>query len=422
MDNFGHSDQLSIFYTPPSEGSIENDKWVQIRPLSQVTHGSAVDFNIMGNSMLYVDLSRTRLQVKAKVVKPDGKPFQPGEFATTINMCLQTMWSQVEVSIQQRHVSSGVASRYAFKALIDMLLKANAIEQASIAANQMFYRDTAGAMESVDPEATPVNQGILLRNERIKDNKIVHMEGPLYVDIFQQNRLLLNGLQVAIRLFPNNDAFRLMSNVVGCRLEVMDMVLNVCYVKVHSDVMLAHNEALKSMTAKYFYDESLIKTYSISAGQFSHSVDNVFQGLIPKNVRVALVSSNALNGNYKKKPFNFQNYNLNFCAFYVDGQSLPGEALEPNFKSKNYTDAYHTVFAENNANGLTYKEYEDGYTIYTFELEQKRDTSVRSVKRRGHTKLEIRFVEALPESVTLIVYAKFPQILHVDESRKVILE
>lgn len=422
MDNFGHSDQLSIFYSPPSEGSIENDKWVQIRPLSQVTHGSAVDFNISGNSMLYVDLSRTRLQVKAKVVRPGQKPFQPDEFATPINMFLQTMWSQVEVSIQQRNVSSGVASRYAYKALIDMITKANASVQSSIAATQMFYRDTTGAMESVDPKSAPFNQGLILRNNRFKDNKIVHMEGPLYVDIFQQNRLLLNGLQVAIRLFPNNDAFRLMSNIGDCSLEVVDMVLNVCYVKVHSDVMLAHNEALKSMTAKYFYDESLIKTYSISEGQYAHTVDNVFQGIIPKNVRVALVSSNALNGNREKNPFNFQNYNLNFCAFYVDGQSLPGEALEPNFKSKNYTDAYHSVFAENQSNGLTYKEYEDGYTIYTFELEQKRDASVRSVKKRGHTKLEIRFSEKLPESVTLIVYAKFPQTLHVDESRKVILE
>jgi hypothetical protein len=42
-----------------------------------------------------------------------------------------------------------------------------------------------------------------------------------------------------------------------------------------------------------------------------------------------------------------------------------------------------------------------------------------NVKRRVHCRLELRFARALPESVTLIMYGKFPEILKINQSRSV---
>jgi hypothetical protein len=42
--------------------------------------------------------------------------------------------------------------------------------------------------------------------------------------------------------------------------------------------------------------------------------------------------------------------------------------------------------------------------------------------QQGHTRLELKFAKALPETVTVIAYGKFPALAKIDQSRNVILE
>ena len=38
---------------------------------------------------------------------------------------------------------------------------------------------------------------------------------------------------------------------------------------------------------------------------------------------------------------------------------------------------------------------------------------------KGHTRLEVKFAQPLPEAVTLIAYANFPGLMEIDETRNV---
>lgn len=88
---------------------------------------------------------------------------------------------------------------------------------------------------------------------------------------------------------------------------------------------------------------STIKIASIAEGEFSFSADNMFQGEVPSQLILGLVSSSAVSGNYKRSPFNFQHYDCNFVAMYVDGQSLPAKPLQPQFSEGNYLNAFQTL-------------------------------------------------------------------------------
>lgn len=61
------------------------------------------------------------------------------------------------------------------------------------------------------------------------------------------------------------------------------------------------------------------------------NIDDVFQGDIPESLVVGLVSSRAYSGDYTLNPYNFQHFNCNFAAFYVDGKSVPTNPIEPNY-------------------------------------------------------------------------------------------
>ena len=61
-------------------------------------------------------------------------------------------------------------------------------------------------------------------------------------------------------------------------------------------------------------------------------------------------------------------------------------------------------------------DYVKGYCLYALEIDPYYSFNV---KRQGHCRLEMKFAKPLPESVTLILYATFQEILNIDSSRSV---
>jgi hypothetical protein len=384
MEVQGFSNKLGLFQAPPTETGIENNYWVQIRPTSQITSGGVIDFTVPGNTLQYLNLFETTLRIVCKVVNKDGSDTAITDFATPSNLLLHSLWSQMDVSIGQKAVSPGISTRYPYKAMLDVVMGMNKNEWGSKGVCMMYYRDNYLNMDANIPASSPVNTALFNRHERSKLSKTIDMEGPLYNDIFQQKRLLLNGVAMSIKLYPSSDAFRLLSNKTDYKIEITDAILKVCYVKVSPGILLGHSEALKIGPARYFFDESVIKTFAIASGQYSLTADDIFQGNVPKSLTVALVSSEALNGSFNKNPYNFKNYDVNFCGFYVDGQSCPFEALQPNFDSGAYIAAYITAIKESSLNGITFDEFKSGYTIYKFDLRQSKNGVLSEKKEVIH--------------------------------------
>lgn len=63
-----------------------------------------------------------------------------------------------------------------------------------------------------DPDALSGGKFRLYERAKASENSaFVDLEGPSYMDICQHDRFLNNGVQVAIKLWPNRDSFCLMS-------------------------------------------------------------------------------------------------------------------------------------------------------------------------------------------------------------------
>ena len=113
----------------------------------------------------------------------------------------------------------------------------------------------------------------------------------------------------------------------------------------------------------YLYVSTSCKIASLYNGQYSQSESNLFQGDAPSQLIIGFVSSEAFSGNYKKSPFNFQPFDCNFLALYVDGQSYPAKPLQPNFTEENYVEAYRTWSAFRSDVDVSYAAYGGGYAI-----------------------------------------------------------
>ena len=113
----------------------------------------------------------------------------------------------------------------------------------------------------------------------------------------------------------------------------MDAVFKVCCMKLNPSVTVAQDELLTKSPAVYPHWRSDIKTFSVAQGSYTFSVDDIFHGLVPARLFLAIVSSSAYAGNLKKNPFNFQHFFLNYLELAVDGQSVPSVPFQPHYQT-----------------------------------------------------------------------------------------
>lgn len=438
MSGFIHKDsaacvksELDLFLIPPTQTAIEKGYFVEYHPIGNIRDGVPVEFNISGNGEDYLDLSSSYMFVKVKITKSDGSHFTKNEAVAPVNLFLHALFSQVDISLNERAISSS-NNTYPYRAYIETLLNFGEDAKKSLLSCECFYKDEQ--LEISDPTTENGNPGLKKRFDLTSNSKVLDMIGPLHCDIFQQNRLLLNLVDLKIKLSRSKPEFCLMSPPPKDATEIplqFKVVLEhaslfIRKVKVSPGVLLGHAKALEKSSAKYPIDRVLCKTYSVPSGSLCFLQDNVFLGPMPKRIVIGLLENTAVNGDYTLNPFLFKHHNVNFLSIYVDGQSIPGKPLELNFDSNNYIRAYHRLFTgfnRDSGNFVTREDFANGHALYAFDLSPDLcDGPHLNLQQQGNLRLEIKFSQGLESTVCVLIYAEFENIIEITKSRHILCD
>ena len=96
-DSIVYGKELALFRVPRVNSGVEKIHWVQYQPVSNAGDDGPLEFVISGGGNQYIDLAQTKIHVKVKVVKGDGKSLEDKEHVGPINLFLHSLWSPVEV-------------------------------------------------------------------------------------------------------------------------------------------------------------------------------------------------------------------------------------------------------------------------------------------------------------------------------------
>ena len=289
----------------------------------------------------------------------------------------------------------------------------------------MFYKDTAGYMDSTDALGAS-NAGLAKRWGFTAEGKTCMIEGNLKMDLFGISNFIINGVNLNVKLYPSKSSFGLMSsdgkNYV---IDITDANLKVCYIQPSNSLIIGHSEALERTPAIYPFIRSTLKSNTITQGVQNWSIDQMFSDNIPNVLYIVMVTSESFNGDYEKNPFNFQHFDLDFLCLYIEGVPVNQQAFLPNFEKDQFTSEYRSLF-ENNKNTelgsiIKYGDYKVGYTIYKINISGGIQHDYVSLGRRGQTRLTMRFSKPLPEPITVICYGQFPHFLQIDKARNIIV-
>jgi len=76
------------------------------------------------------------------------------------------------------------------------------------------------------------------------------------------------------------------------------------------------------------------------------SHEKLFSGQLPSRLVIGLVSNQAFSGHAESNPFNFQHFNLNEIALYLDGQQQYAiRPIQLDYERGLYMKAYDSMFA-----------------------------------------------------------------------------
>ncbi|KAK2847585.1 hypothetical protein Q5P01_010584 [Channa striata] len=199
----------------------------------------------------------------------------------------------------------------------------------------LFYQDTAGAMDSHVVSNGP-NRGLTQRARFSAESKEFQVLGPLHADIFFCERLLLNSVDIRVKLTRGSDAFCLMHAANrDYRLHVLSGSLFVKKVTVAAAVRIGYSAALYKRNALYPLSRINLKTFFIPANSRICTQENLFLGTLPNFIVLGLVNHKAFTGSSNLNPFNFIHCDLEYLAICQNGRQILANLLSLSLRTTN---------------------------------------------------------------------------------------
>ena len=425
----GVKTELDLFTVPPTQNCIVDSHVVEHQPTASLDSGGPIEFFIPGPGDDYIDLANTMLHLQVKVTLANGNPLDAGDPVGPVNNFLHSLFSHIDLSLNDTLVTSSASNSYPYRSYIETLLSYGFDAKSTQLTNQLWYKDKASLMHASELAAGPdPNPGFVTRRDYIVGSRVVDMIGRLHVDMFLQDKFLINGVDVKLRLVRSTPAFALIAGGANeYKIVVVNASLFVKKATVNPAVQKAHIMAMERATVKYALRPVECKVYSIPTGALSHTHENLFLGSLPKRLVLCCIDNDAYNGTYQTNPFHAKNNTISFVSVYVDGRQIPAKPFQPNFAENLFARSYASMFTstskiwQDEGNGLTRDEYRDGYTFFCFDLTPDQcDGPCFNLVQKGNLRLEFHFREALRTTVNVVAYAEFESVLEIDKNRNVI--
>ena len=368
----GQPMELSIFASPPNQVAIDKITYTEERPISNlISDSTPIEIVISGAGNDYIDLRKSRLYFKLQILKQDGTKLQPKEKTGIINLPLQSMFSHIDVYMNNKLVSVN-SNNYPWKAYFKVILSSGSDEQTSQLQSQLFMKDD-------DPmDSLTLNAGYVNRYEYTKESRTFELESNLMEDALLLDKFLISGVDIYMKLFRSSVPFLLMSGESNpnYKVKILDVFFRTARVKVDPCVILNHRRQIQESPAKYVINRSHVIQNVIPKESTEFYWDSLFPKALPSKVVFGLVSQKAANGDYTANPFNFQHFNMSSVTLKVNGVAVYGSPLNLDFSdNRNYTAAYVRLFEicdmwqKNTGLCISLNDFSKGYAFIAFSLD-----------------------------------------------------
>ena len=191
------------------KSDIESGGYEDIYPITKLKDNGPIEFVIDNASDNFLDLNNSFLKVKCKITKANGQNLAEADEVSVIDYPVSSLFSQADILLGGKVISS-LTNTYPYKAYIETLLNYSKEAKNKKLGMGLFYKNTASHFHELD--LTSDNTGLNKRHELGKLSKPTFLQGRVHSDIFNQGKLLLDGLPLKVTFQRQKNNFALLSN------------------------------------------------------------------------------------------------------------------------------------------------------------------------------------------------------------------
>ena len=419
----GTKSELDLFQIPPTQIAIEKSQWKEIQLQNACTNEGPYEFHISSDPQM-LQLSKNYLFMELRIKKADDTNIVAADNVGPINLIGKTFIKQVKLTLNGKEVFDS-GDKYAYRAFLETELSYDEPAKNTQLQAAVYIKDQpGGANSSIDDDA---NAGLIARRAVFVGSVWVQVMAPIHCDMFAQNRLLVNHIDLRLTLYRNSDAFCMLTGTANAafKIEVNTMKWYVKGVDILKSIALGLEHTLLTHTAKYPVRRIEIKTLHLSQAVRQTPENALFNGQIPRRVVIGCVDSDAFHGSYAKSPFNFKNFSIREISVTAAGITYPMKPLTMDFANNQFTRAFVQLFeavgigGENKGLKIDMKSFKNGCCLFAFDLSPDEDDGSHwDLIKEGTTSVNIEFATAIPASgAEVIMYAEFDNLITIDRNR-----
>ena len=414
--------EVDLFRVPPTQAVIDDTNLISIAPINAVGGSSTtpLEFVIPASSEHLIDLSSTALALKVEITKGNGDVVTAATPVYPENNFLYTYFSQVEVFLNGKRVSSA-SSNYPYRCYLENLVNFSSDAKKTVLATSGYFNESDRANHNAACLAKP--------------RKVFSYYGKLHADILQQGNLMLNAVEVRIKMIRSPSNFHLNVGTLpqgspdpDFVVKILDAELFVRQVKITPHLYLSIERNLTSHNAKYPIRRVETRNFTVPAALTYKAINNIVMGKLPQKCLIGILPHKAEIGDYKASCFHFTNSDLQSISLSVNGSPLV-KPYEVDFTSDtpDFVRPYYDLFSTNGfaSSGVTIDEYRDTATLFSYDLTQDQcnnySTHLNPVKY-GELGLKLRFKTPLPNPITVFFYLEYSDIVEVTRSRSILYD
>ncbi|XP_069059569.1 uncharacterized protein F54H12.2-like [Pleurodeles waltl] len=337
------------------------------------------------------------------------------------------MFNQVDITLGDRLITQS-DSMYTYRAYIESILNysSNALDTQLSAG--LFFKDTLAHFE--DKELDGNIKSFVKRASFATSSREFNLLLPIHSDLFFKDELLINGIDLKVKLNHNKDSFCLINrDAEQYKLVILSASLFVKTVNVPPNVRLAHTKALQLLTAKYAIGKVALKTFIIPPSTRLTQQPSLFFRQLPKLITIGFADNTGFSSLYTSNPFNFKHYNINYMALFQGGAVIPEKPCTPIFGDANFFREYLGLVSIArrhlcDSGVIESREgYMSSYTLFAIDMTpDKEEGHHYSLIKNGNLKPQIRFRQRLAANEKIVVFSVFGNVIKINHAQNILFE
>jgi len=121
---------------------------------------------------------------------------------------------------------------------------------------------------------------------------------------------------------------------------------------------------------------------------------------------------------------------ISSIKLYIDGQANNNiKAIDCDFENHQSLTGYLSLFSgsgkyrRDEGLDIDRQEYENGYTLFEYDLSPDlSEEGYFNLIREGFLRVELKFAQALPNTVNVVVYAEFESVIEINREKQVLID